>query len=214
MATLKWTSRPRFSLRSMFAVLTVGCIILGWHVEKRHRLMIVAEHLQSALHCVSSFHTEPHDLPYDPRQLLTRFWDAEMLPSRVATSDIRDERTLVAICQLTTIERMSLASSDLCDDWLRHLESLQSLRDLSLCCPHLTDRAIPHLCKLKSLENFDTICCGFTYEGIQQLRRALPNLSIAIHGNDKASSADYPPLNGSVVNPRASYPEMYSAPTP
>jgi hypothetical protein len=212
MALLRWLMLPRlrFSLRGMLLALTAGCLLLGWQVEERRRLMFAVERVQAARWQVGSLHTDAYFaytycVSYDPTQLVTRFWDAQMLPNRAVAHYVSDEQAFAAVTQLTTIETLYFTTLEPCDEWLRHLESLQRLKTLSVAFPTLTDRAIPHLCQLKGLECLAADCRGMTAEGLLQLRRALPNCEFTISFKDDVTWEHYLPLNGRTVKPRVTY---------
>src|SRR5271168_3656170 len=119
-------ARPhlRFSLRAMLVWLTVGCILLGWQVEQRRRLMIAAERVQNTTGCrVISFREYDYGAPYELTELVTRFWDPQVLPSIVVADRVGDEQTVAAISRRTTIEELIFRGDDACDDWMRHVES-------------------------------------------------------------------------------------------
>jgi hypothetical protein len=179
----------------MLVVLTLGCVLFGWQVERRRQLMVAAHEVLANSCSVHSFHTDMYGLPYDLTQLVTRFWDSDVLPSAVC-SYFQNEQKLAQISRLTTIETLIFRSDDATDDWFRHLEPLQNLRELYLDCPKLTDRVIPHICNLRQLQDVSMTPSGITREGFLRLRRALPNCAFTIYWELPKDSEHYLPLNG------------------
>lgn len=73
---------------------------------------------------------------------------------------------------------LSLQSTRITDDGLRHLPQLDSLRELVLAETHITDEGILHLQRLDKLNSVILSNTRVTTDGVARLKQALPNCNV------------------------------------
>ena len=86
---------------------------------------------------------------------------------------------LAHLAGLTNLEGLHISSPNITDAGLKHLRGLTNLREVSLFnIPHVTDAGLQHLMRLTSLESLDLYDTQVTPEGVERLKRALPECKI------------------------------------
>jgi internalin A len=79
---------------------------------------------------------------------------------------------------LVRISHLDLEKTGVTDAGLVHLEGLTHLRELSVAFTQVTDRGLVHLKELTNLSYIDLSSTGVTDAGVNELKLALPNVTI------------------------------------
>lgn len=95
----------------------------------------------------------------------------------LAGTDIRD-CDLASLIGLSKLERLDLTSTKVTDIGVIHLAEVISLKDLTLSGTKITDESIPYLLKLRRLKRLDLRNTAVTENGIERIRRGLPNCRV------------------------------------
>ena len=80
---------------------------------------------------------------------------------------------------LTALESLDLGKTKITDAGLAHLKELKNLRSLNLAFDDVTDAGLVHLKGLTKLESLYLVFTKVTKKGTDELKTALPNLSIS-----------------------------------
>jgi hypothetical protein len=95
----------------------------------------------------------------------------------LAGTDIRD-CDLASLIGLRKLERLDLTSTRITDIGIIHLAEVISLKDLTLSGTKITDESIPYLLKLRRMKRLDMRNTDVTKNGIERIRRGLPNCRV------------------------------------
>ncbi len=205
-ASRRWLNLPRFRLRTLFALMVVVAVCLGWwsHRARQQRVAVAAfKHV--------SYDFEEQRLtkpPYWPAWLVEALGVdyfasvTELTVSHLSSTeqvtvfdwrhlnglkalkrldlsvtDITDEG-LEHITGLTALETLYLGNTQVTDEGVEHLKALTALRTLDLSSAHITDEGLEHLSDLSALESLDLRYTQVTDARIARLKKALPNCEI------------------------------------
>ncbi len=83
-----------------------------------------------------------------------------------------------ALRKLRNLKRLGLESTPVVDSSLAKLVSHKQLEELWLMDTKISDKAIPYLAQLTGLKKLDVDLTEMTPDGVNQLRKALPNCEI------------------------------------
>ncbi|MDA8746097.1 hypothetical protein N9N28_15845 [Rubripirellula amarantea] len=84
-----------------------------------------------------------------------------------------------ALRKLRNLKNLDLQSTPVVDSSLAKLVSHKQLEELWLTDTRITDEAVPYLTQLTELKQLDVALTEMTPDGVQQLRKALPNCEIS-----------------------------------
>ncbi|MCC7476541.1 MAG: hypothetical protein IT425_14210 [Pirellulales bacterium] len=149
----RWT---RFSLRTLFALMTLVCIVVGlWSVYVNpFRMQLQA--LASVQHLQGNATTTAATGPGWQRWLVVTMLGDEGY-ARVTSVDLRgckvDDQSLGSLAGLRYVEVLQLDRTLITDDGLSAFLSMPHLRELHLRYTPITDRAAPLLAQLQNLKS-------------------------------------------------------------
>ena len=83
---------------------------------------------------------------------------------------------------LTNLQTLDLNFSYVTDAGLKHLKGLTNLQTLYLSRTSITDAGLGHLQEITSLQDLRLDATDVTDEGAEELRKALPNCTVALEG--------------------------------
>jgi len=83
---------------------------------------------------------------------------------------------------LTNLQTLYLIGTNVTNDGLVHLSGLTNLQTLFLSRTSITDAGLGHLKELTSLQDLRLDATDVTDEGAEELRKALPNCTVALEG--------------------------------
>jgi hypothetical protein len=198
----------RFSLRTLFVLMTVCCLLAGaWSVyvnpfRLEQQSLAAVNRLQGNVAKTSA------DGPAWQRWLVTKFLgdDAFVHVTQVDLSGTRvDDKELPSLSGLTHLEKLNLDNTQVTDDGTAVLRVMHALKDLSLRYTNISDRTAAHLTALAALQTVtltgakitdaavDDLAkhaalkelyirwTRITNPGADRLRAALPNCAIHFH---------------------------------
>ena len=151
---LQFPNWKRFSLRSLFVLMTLCCIVFGtWSVyvdpyRRQMQSLAVLNRLQGSSKPVAD------EGPGWQRWLVTKLLGDEAFV-RIEAVDLsnqkvadKDLRSLAGLCFLKTL---FLDYTQITDDSLETLRSMPGLRNLSLRYTNISDRGVKHICAISNL---------------------------------------------------------------
>jgi hypothetical protein len=209
--TMRLPDWKRFSLRTMFVLMTLCCLLVGtWSVYVNpYRLQL--QSLAAVDRLQGNSAKTGAEGPAWHRWLVTTFLgeDAFMHVTQVDLANRKvDDNDLRSLSGLTHLEKLSLDYTQISDDGAAALRSMPDLKDLSLRYTTFSDRGAAHLAALPALRS--VILTGtkmtdaavddlakhaamkelfirwtrITNAGADRLRAALPNCAIYFHALD------------------------------
>jgi len=95
----------------------------------------------------------------------------------LACTDVLD-CDLASLIGLIKLERLDLTGTRITDIGVIHLAEVISLKDLTLSGTKITDECIPYLLELRHLLRLDLRNTAVTENGIERIRRGLPNCRV------------------------------------
>ena len=104
-------------------------------------------------------------------------WLSQLETLELRHGDINDDG-LRLLRGLTTIQSLNLNQTQVTSEGIAQLLTLRGLRVLLLQKTHVDDRALPHFMKLKALRAINLLDTDFTKEGVEELRRLMPDTQI------------------------------------
>jgi hypothetical protein len=154
----KFRSRFRFSLAMLLLVITVFCIVLGWHASHAHRQFRAVMKLQQLEATVV------YDYDHEDREPTGPKWLRGLLGpdafDRVVAVEFRkpeligdDEAQWLA--DLPDLKRLWLHGTRVTDAGMVHLRDLCELEDLVLYDTRVTDEGFRHLRDLRKLTHLN-----------------------------------------------------------
>jgi len=161
--------RFRFSLRSLLVAVTAVCVLLGatsavyrWQVVKRQERQARRDlhpygGVYSMASAVYSVRTGGQSKGWFFETFLNHVEEVDLSPHNWSAMERRGKTLAVD------------------DDALAMLRRFRKLRALDLRDTQITDGAVPYLAALNRLEQLDVRGTQMTDDGLQKLRRALPN---------------------------------------
>jgi hypothetical protein len=198
----------RFSLRTLFALMTVSCIVLGlWSVyvnpfRRQAQSLAVVNRLQG------DFEWEGADGPAWHRWLVTtllgerafvhvtkvdlsnrKVGDDELtaLSGLIFVNEMRLEHTQVgddgaaALSSMKELSSLSLSRTRITDGGLKSLASLPRVEQLALTGTKISNAAAYELAKLQSLRELYIRWTQVTAVGAQTIEELLPNCAVYYH---------------------------------
>jgi len=186
----------QFSLRNMFAVVTLLCAVFSlcaWHVHKVQQQSQIARALEKKGVLVvwkiypTALHAEtgtgpPATISDDDAPLIGRLIHLEALSLFVYKGGRRNNRitdkTLRHIAHLKRVETLALMSTCITDEGLKHVGTMESLTYLDISCTAITDDGLKHLETLHRLRTLLLLKTNVTEQGVASLSDALPNCDI------------------------------------
>lgn len=206
MSTARFTSWKRFSLRGLFVLMSVCCVVLGrlWsaYVNPYRRQ---AQSIAVLRRLPSDLTINPADGPAWQRWLVTtmlgedtyvkveaialrgpRIDDDVMrelsglhqLKSLVLEQTQVTDAGLSAVRSMRDLETLSLAYSLVTDRGIAELQSLPKLADLKLTGTQITDATVPELAKLPAAKVFFIRWTRISDVGADQLQAAAPQCAV------------------------------------
>lgn len=176
-ASRRWTFRPRYSLRTLFIVMTVACVVGGhWLNEavRQQRAVHRFHELSGAVlyRVADTVDSQPEAAPRYLRPLIGLIGEEAFgevirvrLPGTSTTSD--DLRYLTGV---PTVEGLWLQHTRVTDEGLPYLRACPKLRALSLSWTPITDRGLTDISKLNGLEFLSLNHTWITDAGLVQLK--------------------------------------------
>lgn len=174
---LRFPNWKRFSLRSLFVLMTLCCVVFGtWsvYVDPYRRQM---QSLAFVNLLNGKSRPEADDGPRWQRWLVTKLLGDEafvrIVAVELANQNVTD-RDLQSLSGLCFLEYLSLNNTEITDDSLATLGSLPKLTQLSLNYTNVSDRGARYLSALPNLQ-------GLTLTGIQISDNAVDDLARLKH---------------------------------
>jgi|GEM_PF-3893003 len=186
-------SRICFSLRTLFIVVTLTCLVLVPAVVTLHRSRYLRSHQHSAVDRVTKLgglasrpgdpakvtvvafsNGAPPITDKDIEELIPLLKSLPELRKLEIQSDRITNESLVQISELHTIETLVLSGAPITDEAIPHLKQLSRIKTLVFQGEHLTDKSLATLAELRGLESLIVSSPAITNEGLQALT-ALPN---------------------------------------
>ena len=106
---------------------------------------------------------------------------SEVMTQAVVTADSRD--SLRHVGELTGLQTLSLADTEITDAGLEHLQGLSNLEVLYLTYTQVTDVGVELLKALKNLQTLALARTKVTNEGVKEMKQALPNAHIHLRSS-------------------------------
>jgi len=174
----------QFGLGTMLGLMTLLAVWLGWHANRAHRQLVVAERVvalgglvlydfQLARDSMGRYIFEPTATSSYPSWFI-RLAGLDF-PHRLILVDLSDssasDEDLLWIGKVTSIENLNLNRTKISSEGLRHLTGLSNLQLLGLAQTEIDDRGVEHLAchgKLWSLMLDET---KVTDDGLVHLER-------------------------------------------
>ena len=175
----------RFSLRSLFLLIVVIAVSLGWTLYKVRQQGIAVAALREMGCSFTYGNPDPSGSPY-PSTVLERLRKllGEDEPRSVTcvqghSSQITDAG-LVHVRGLTRLEILFLNNTQVTDAGLVHLGGLTQLVELDLAATQITDAGLFRLGGLSRLRSLTLGKTQVTDAGVQRLQKALPKCKIRL----------------------------------
>ena len=168
----------RFSLRTMFAVVTMLVILLGsagLRVERaRHDQRVLTD-----LDAVATVSFRGYDMSASSPESLKTKWVFEHFFS-VNRLDIgpvphMPDDALKHLVSLPRLETLKIESDAITDDGIRHLLGIKRLRVLGIASSQVTDEGLAILAQMKQLEELAIESRQLSAAALEQLKRDLPH---------------------------------------
>ncbi len=172
----------RYSLRTLFVVVTVFCVFLGIPVRRALDQKHVAEafrNLGGSLK-ISYEYQITQSAPPGPewlRRLIGDDYFFTIVALELRGSNINDAN-LAAIKRLTDIRWLDIDATKITDDGLEHLTGLTDLQRLNLVNTKITDTGMEHLEGLTTLRWLNLYGTEVTAGGVEKLQQKLPDCVI------------------------------------
>ena len=164
----------QFSLRTMFVVVTVFCVVLGTigvQIKKaRDRRQAVAA-IRELGGAIAFQHQLDRTEPPGPE------WFRQVAFVQLHGPRVNDA-SLAAIKPFTELKSLTLVATKITDDGLVHLKGLTNLQLLDLRSTKITDDGLNHMKGLTNLSWIDLRGTQVTTYGVKKLQQALPNCDI------------------------------------
>ncbi len=104
-------------------------------------------------------------------------WLSQLETLELRHGDIND-KGLRLLRGLNSVQSLNLNRTQVTSEGIAHLVTLRGLRVLLLQKTHVDDRALPHLIQMKGVRAINLLDTDFTHEGVEELRRLMPNTQI------------------------------------
>ena len=191
---------PRFRLRTLFVLLTLACLWLGWQAKRaRDQKQAVAAIRAAGGNIIYTYQVAPNGTLKDPglpdsSRPLAPAWLRDalgedffitaysvMLPSpapgggvQTVNTQVSDE-TLKHLAKLPRLKSLGIGALELTDSSLHLIAELPQVEHIVLRSPRLTDAGIAHLARLPRLKTLSIAGEQFSDQSIVALR-AFPQL--------------------------------------
>jgi Leucine Rich repeat len=206
--SLRWKS---FSLRALFVLMTVCCVVLEIWSAYVNPYRRQAQSLAEVQRLQGASTIDPAEGPAWQRWLIMTMLGEKAIVRVVKVDLTRRKVTdddLTSIAGLTFLRELKLDYTNVTDDGIAALDSLRKLTDLSLRytalsdhglkslgdLPHLqkltatgtqiTDAAADDLARLKTLSELYIRWTRITHSGADQIEKRLPNCAVYFHVSD------------------------------
>jgi len=170
----------RYSLRTLFIVVTVFCVWMGITAKLAREQKQAVETIEALGGRVQYQHeTNPSDPP-GPEWLRRLIGDEYFFSIDVIhfSNPIVNDTSLASIKSLTGVKWLSLTGSQITDTGLVHLKGPNDLRGLHLNDTQITDTGLEQLKELTNLQRLYLRNTQVTDEGVKKLQQELPSLQI------------------------------------
>jgi hypothetical protein len=208
MKTGRYISVKRFSLRSMFILMTLCCVVFGlWAVYVNpyrlqlrslaavnrlkgeslvktaeglawHRWLVTTTLGDNSFVTVTAVNLAGRNVNDDAIRSLTGLVHLEELA--LDYTPITDEG-LAALRSMPKLDRLSLRFTNVSDRGVDYLLALPNLRRVMLMGTKVSDDAIPKLSKLQEISELYIRWTGISNDGADRLRSALPKCAVYHH---------------------------------
>ncbi len=170
----------RFSLRTLFVIVTLVAIVLAWGVLRplayqRHKAQAAATiHALGGdvVRCGGSLDGTPGGnwlaRLFRAADATDALWEVRLENCKVTADELRK------LEQCTWIRRLDLSGTAIGDEAIPSILTLTKLRELRLAGTQVTDEGIAQLAELPRLWRLDTGRTAVTYDGLAHLEAALP----------------------------------------
>jgi hypothetical protein len=171
----------RFSLRTLFVIVTVACIALGIVL---HRVRARREALR-AIDELGGGYSIVIDGPEWLRSIINDdkyFYDISRISFRNRPERPFTDDDLASVIDSINVFRrpkeMDLAETDVTDDGLRLLSRIRNVESVYLYCNPITDAGLANLEPLRSLKTLDLFETNVTEEGVARFKRSVPGCTV------------------------------------
>jgi Leucine-rich repeat (LRR) protein len=205
MPTTARNSWKRFSLRGLFVLMSICCIVLGLWTVYVNPFRQQARSISALVRVSANLNIEPADGPAWQRWLVTTLLgadsyvkiedvqlrgpkiDDQVMGELDGLSQLRSltlEQTQVTDTGFAVLDSMhglrvlALSYSQISDRGIARLRSLPQLRELRLTGSRITDAAVPELAKLPAVKVLFLRWTDLTDAGAEELRAALPDCAV------------------------------------
>jgi hypothetical protein len=180
-------TKPRFTLRTLFVVLTISAVWLGYYTNEARRQRIAVEAIQASGGRVR----------YDDQRTLANgkdrgatslgsSWIGRLLGDdyfrRVVEVDWSrkqgfEPNELRLLKNFSKLESVNLNFSEVNDSDLLHIADLRQLKSVQLeKCHDITDEGLSHLSRLSNLEHLSLLATSCSDDGVRRYVLMLPKL--------------------------------------
>lgn len=195
----------RYSLRTLFVVMTVVCLVSGFWLNKAFRQReavrrfnqmtmegyyywgprVVYRNAESA----EALEAQIPAWGYPLRLALGKEAFGEVIEVDLTATTLTDD-DLQYLADLPTVERLSLSNTKVTDKGLRYLRSCPKLKFLALNSVPITDDGLEQIAALTELEALGLVGTKVTDEGLRHLMK-LPKLKILSLQSTEVSDNGY-----------------------
>ena len=162
----------RYSLRTLFIVVTVFCVVLGTVVKQARDQRSAIEVIQEVGGNVTYEHQRTNSAPPGPEWLRKLMGDEYFFTVdgvEFGNSKV-DDTSLSAIKQFTNLTRLTLADTEITDAGLEHIKDLTDLEVLKFYpARRVTDAGMAHLKGLKNLRTLILLGTKMTDAGLAHI---------------------------------------------
>lgn len=167
---IKWLLTPRFSLRTLLAVITLLAVVLGlWceRAERQHRALLALKELD----CTIEPQPDPWYFAWLPESVLA-FREGSYFRRVKSVNRSGDANQVVANCQdLPDLRELDLSASQLSAESFAKLGRLRSLEYLGLSGLNVRDDDLKELAKLGRLKTLMLNRTQITNEGLRHVAK-------------------------------------------
>jgi Leucine Rich repeat len=173
----------RFSLRSLFIVVAVLAVPLGWEVNRvrNQRLALAEIERTRGLYMGSSRFSNPFSgepLFLNQPNQVDFLWHVLYDVTFVSAGEMTNDSALPALLGLPKLETLDLRYSQITDAGLERLSTKTSLKWVWLDHTKITDVGLVHLERLPNLTAISLGSSGVTENGMARFKIALPDCSV------------------------------------
>lgn len=191
----------RYSLRTLFVVVTVFCVWLGVIAKQAREQRLAVEAIEAMGGAVWFEHKWTKSDPPGPEWLRQLIGDEYFFSVQLVSADgpkINDV-SLAVIKRLSDVEILSLRGARITDAGLVHLKGLTNLKGVVLGSTRITDAGLVHLKSLTNLQHLDLNGTQVTDAGLVHLR-GLANLQQLILNRTRVTKGGMKKLQQALPN--------------